>query len=62
MLVTAIEPRRKGLSALYLDGQQTLVDTETLLSFGVTSWSRMVSTSCCTHRICAGLRSGRSIF
>ena len=35
MLVTAIEPRRKGLSALYLDGQQTLVDTETLLSFGV---------------------------
>ena len=32
MLVTAIEPRRKGLSALYLDGQETLVDTETLLS------------------------------
>ena len=32
MLITAIEPRRKGLSALYLDGQETLVDTETLLS------------------------------
>lgn len=30
MLVTAIEPRRKGLSALYLDGQESLVDTETL--------------------------------
>lgn len=32
MLVTAIEPRRKGMSALYLDGQEYLVDTETLLS------------------------------
>lgn len=35
MLVTAIEPRRKGLSALYLDGQETLVDTETLLSYRI---------------------------
>ena len=30
MLVTAIEPRHKGISALYLDGQESLVDTETL--------------------------------
>ena len=32
MLVTAMEPRRKGLTALYVDGQEVLVDTETLLS------------------------------
>lgn len=32
MLITAIEPRRKGLSALYLDGEEALkLDTQTLL-------------------------------
>ena len=35
MRVTAIEPRRKGLSALCLDEEKVLVDTETLLSFGI---------------------------
>ncbi len=35
MLITAIEPRRKGLSALYLDGELAVnLDTETLLKFG----------------------------
>ena len=32
MLITAIEPRRKGLSALYLDGEFAVsLDTQTLL-------------------------------
>lgn len=36
MLVTAIEPRRKGLSALFLDGEFAMnLDTETLLKAGM---------------------------
>lgn len=36
MLVTAVEPRRKGLSALFLDGEFVCnIDTETLLKFRV---------------------------
>ena len=35
MLITAIEPRRKSLSALFLDGEFTVnLDTETLLKSG----------------------------
>ncbi|MBW7572629.1 regulatory protein RecX [Caproiciproducens faecalis] len=35
MLITAVEPRRKGLSALFLDGEFALnIDTETLLKSG----------------------------
>ena len=35
MLITAIEPRRKSLSALFLDGELAgNIDTETLLKFG----------------------------
>lgn len=35
MLITAIEPRRKGLSALFLDGEFAVnIDTETLLQSG----------------------------
>ncbi len=35
MLITAIEPRRKSLSALYLDGELAVnLDTETLLKSG----------------------------
>jgi len=34
MQITAIEPRRKGLSALYIDGEFAMkLDTETLLSY-----------------------------
>lgn len=33
MLITAIEPRKKGLSALYIDGEFAMkIDTETLIS------------------------------
>jgi Uncharacterized protein conserved in bacteria len=36
MLITAVEPRRKGLSALFLDGEPAVsVDTETLLKAGL---------------------------
>ena len=36
MLITAVEPRRKGLSALFLDGELAAsVDTETLLKAGL---------------------------
>ena len=32
MLITAIEPRRKGMSALYLDGEYAMkLDTQTLI-------------------------------
>lgn len=35
MLITAVEPRRKGLSALFLDGEFAVnIDTETLLKSG----------------------------
>jgi Uncharacterized protein conserved in bacteria len=35
MLITAVEPRRKGLSALFLDGEFAVnLDTETLLQSG----------------------------
>lgn len=38
MLITAVEPRRKGLSALFLDGEFAVnVDTETLLKSGYRS-------------------------
>lgn len=36
MLITAVEPRRKGLSQLYIDGECALkLDTETLLLNGI---------------------------
>jgi regulatory protein len=36
MLITAVEPRRKGLSALFLDGEFAAnIDTETLLRSGL---------------------------
>nr|WP_319489194.1 regulatory protein RecX [uncultured Caproiciproducens sp.] len=36
MLITAIEPRRKGLSALFIDGEFAVnIDTETLLKSGL---------------------------
>lgn len=35
MTVTDIRPRRRFLTALFLDGEPRLVDTETLLSFSV---------------------------
>jgi len=35
MLITAVEPRRKGISALFLDGESAVnIDTETLLKSG----------------------------
>lgn len=35
MLITAVEPRRKGLAALFLDGEFAMnIDTETLLKSG----------------------------
>ena len=36
MIITAIEPKKKGLSALYIDGEFTFkVDTETILSMRI---------------------------